>query len=82
MVGDEDGQDEDGEDGDGEKPRVAKRARTRTRKQQTEGVGPGVGSVVVVSASDRVLRARKGKSAEQVAREREQELAVKRAMAG
>ncbi|KAI0248652.1 hypothetical protein BJV78DRAFT_1131036 [Lactifluus subvellereus] len=85
SVGDEDEDDEDGgdgEDGDSEKPRVAKRPRTRTqiRKQQSEGVDVGV--VPVVPASDRVLRARKGKSAEQVAREREQELAVKRAMAG
>lgn len=46
------------------------------------GAGAGADGAVRVPRSDRVLRARKGKSAEQVARERERELAVKRALAG
>ncbi|KAH9992061.1 hypothetical protein BJV77DRAFT_1060568 [Russula vinacea] len=52
------------------RPRVAKRARKHRQ-----------GSVPV-PASDRVLRTRKGKSSALLAQEREQELAVQRALAG
>jgi len=93
--GDDDGDDGDDDvdmDVDGERPRAAKRARRQRRDRSLRadpdpdsdaaGAGADVEVPVSVTRSDRVLRTRKGKSAEQRAREREQELAVKRALAG
>ena len=77
--------------GDGERPRrVARRARKLPRRERgglragadVDGAVPPVPIPVQSSSSDRVLRARRGKSPGQLAREREQELAVNRALAG
>ena len=74
-------------DVDGPRPRAAKRSRKQTQGRSSvlradADTDPTVEAGVQVPRSDRVLRTRKGKSAEQLAREREQELAVKRALAG
>ncbi|KAH9985042.1 hypothetical protein BJV74DRAFT_946268 [Russula compacta] len=67
-----------------ERPRrVAKRARKLPRREGGPRAGAASADGVVpvpTSSSDRVLRARRGKSPGQLAREREQELAVKRAL--
>jgi xeroderma pigmentosum group C-complementing protein len=74
--------DED-EDMDGARSRVAKRAgKQRQGRSNLRDADAGADSAVQVPQSDRVLRARKGKSGEELARERERELAVKRALAG
>ena len=65
---------------DGARSRVAKRAGKQ--RQGRSNLRDADRRAVQVPRSDRVLRARKGKSAEQLAREREQELAAKRAVAG
>jgi xeroderma pigmentosum group C-complementing protein len=73
-------------DMDGSRPRAAKRARKQTQGRSSVHRADADADTdiagVQVPRSDRVLRTRKGKSAEQHAREREQELAVKRALAG
>ena len=74
-------------DVDGPRPRAAKRARKQTQGRSSvlradAETDTTVEAGVQVPRSDRVLRTRKGKSGEQLAREREQELAVKRALAG
>jgi xeroderma pigmentosum group C-complementing protein len=82
SVEDDEDEDEDGyEDGDGEdeEPRLGKRRRARSTCVRN-GRGGGGGAVLASDERKRVLRPRKGKSAEQLAREREQELAVKLAM--
>ena len=98
SVSDWEGTDSDGErrdrdadmnvDVDGPRPRPAKRARKQTQGRSSVFRAVDADTDIVVEAavqvprSDRVLRTRKGKSAEQLARERGQELAVKRALAG
>jgi len=74
-------------DVDGPRPRAAKRARKQTQGRASvlradADTDPTVEAGVQVPRSDRVLRTRKGKSAEQLTREREKELAVKRALVG
>ena len=74
-------------DVDGPRPRAAKRARKQTQGHSSvlradADTDTAVEAAVQVPRSDRVLRARRGKSASQLAREREQEFAVKRALAG
>lgn len=70
-------------DVDGPRLRAAKRPRkqTQSRSSVLRVDADTDNAVVQVPRSDRVLRTRKGKSEEQLAREREQELAVKRALA-
>ncbi len=74
---------ESGSDGEehvnGGRPRVAKRARKHRQGSLAEANG---GLLVPVPPSDRVLRTRKGKSPALLAQEREQELAVQRALTG
>jgi len=75
-------EDEGWESRSGGEPRVAAK---RARKQRQDGLDPDVGvedEVVLVPPTNRVLRTRKVTSPEQLAREREQELAVRRALAG
>lgn len=65
------------------RPRVAKRARKHRQGSRADGdVDGDEEGLVPVPASDRVLRTRKGKSSALLAQEREQELAVQRALAG
>ena len=68
-----------GERVNGGRPRVTKRARKHRQDSQVDANG---GVLAPVSPSDRVLRTRKGKSPALLAQEREQELAVQRAIAG
>ena len=62
----------------GGKPRVAKRARKHRHASRTDVMD---GDGAPTPPSGRVLRTRKGKSLAQLAQEREQELAVQRALA-
>lgn len=65
------------------RPRVAKRARKHRQGSRADGDVDGDGEgPVPVHPSDRVLRTRKGKSPALLAQEREEELAVQRALAG
>jgi xeroderma pigmentosum group C-complementing protein len=68
----------------GGKPRVAKRARKHRQGSRTDVMDEdgGHGSLAPAPPSGRVLRTRKGKSPAQLAQEREQELAMQRALAG
>ncbi|KAI0288071.1 hypothetical protein BC826DRAFT_1107975 [Russula brevipes] len=64
---------------------VGSRVTKRSRQQRLRGdanADPSADEADLVPRSDRVLRTRKGKSPEQLAREHQQELAVKRALAG
>ena len=74
---------ESGADGEkrvkGGRPRVSKRAR---KHRQGSPVDANGGVLAPVPPSDRVLRTRKGKSPTLLAQEREQEIAVQRAIAG
>jgi len=80
-------EDEGWESRSGAEPRVAAK---RARKQRQDGLDPdgAMGAedeaieAVLVPPSNRVLRTRKVTSPEQLAREHEQELAVRRALAG
>lgn len=70
-------------DVDRARSRVAKRAgKQRQGRSNLRDADAGADRAVQVPRSDRVLRARKGKSGEELARERELERAVKRAGAG
>jgi len=66
----------------GGKPRVAKRARKHRQGSRTNVMDGDEGSLAPAPPSGRVLRTRKGKSPARLAQEREQEVAVKRALAG
>jgi xeroderma pigmentosum group C-complementing protein len=62
---------------------VTKRPRQQRQRRRLRGdADPSADETDLVPRSDRVLRTRKGKSPEQLAREHQQELAVKRALAG
>lgn len=66
-----------GSDREAREEHASGRGPKRARKHRHDGEAP-----VPVPASDRVLRTRKGKSPARLAQERDQELAVQRALAG
>ena len=78
---------ESGPDGEehvsgGGKPRVAKRARKYRQGSRADVMEVDAGGLAPAPPSGRVLRTRKGKSPALLAQEREQELALQRALAG
>ena len=78
---------ESGPDGEehvsgGGKPRVAKRARKHRQGLRADMMEVDAGGLAPAPPSGRVLRTRKGKSPALLAQEREQELALQRALAG